>query len=69
VAGRPGGLSEREVEVCALVAARRTNQQIADELFISLHTVAHHVSNIFDKLGAANRTEAGAYANRHGLTG
>ncbi len=65
----PDGLSAREVEVLRLVAAGRTNQQIAGELFISLNTVARHVSNIFDKTGAANRTEAGAYAARHGLTG
>ena len=52
------GLSRREGEVLRLVALGRTNQQIASELFISLHTVARHVANIFDKTGAANRTEA-----------
>jgi two-component system, NarL family, response regulator LiaR len=54
--------------VLRLVGAGRTNQQIANQLFISLNTVARHVSNIFDKTGAANRAEAGAYAARHGLT-
>jgi NarL family two-component system response regulator LiaR len=51
-----------------LIAAGKSNQQIADELFISLNTVTHHVSNIFNKSGAANRTEAAAYAHRSGLT-
>jgi ATP/maltotriose-dependent transcriptional regulator MalT len=63
----PDGLSEREVEVLRLIAAGRSNKQIADELVISLNTVTHHVSNIFDKSGAANRTEAAAYAHRTGL--
>ncbi|HEY4686237.1 MAG TPA: alpha/beta fold hydrolase, partial [Dehalococcoidia bacterium] len=63
----PVGLSLREVEVLRLIAAGRSNQQIADELVISLNTVARHVSNIFDKTGAANRTEAASYAHRHAL--
>lgn len=63
----PDGLSEREVEVLRLLAAGHTNQRIADELFISLNTVARHVSNIFDKTGATNRTEAAAYATHHSL--
>ncbi len=63
----PGSLSEREVEVLRLVASGRTNQQIADELFISLNTVARHVSNVFDKTGAANRADAASYAMRNGL--
>jgi DNA-binding CsgD family transcriptional regulator/pimeloyl-ACP methyl ester carboxylesterase len=64
---RPNLLSAREVEVLRLIAAGRTNQQIADELVISLNTVTHHVSNIFNKSGSANRTEAAAYAHRSGL--
>ena len=62
VAGPGGRLSRREREVLGLIARGRTNQQIADELFISLHTVARHVANIFDKTGAANRTEAARYS-------
>jgi DNA-binding CsgD family transcriptional regulator/pimeloyl-ACP methyl ester carboxylesterase len=62
-----GGLSAREVEVLRLLAAGRSNQQIADELVISLNTVRRHVSNIFDKTGAANRAQAAAYAKDHRL--
>jgi DNA-binding NarL/FixJ family response regulator len=64
-----GGLSAREIEVLRLVADGRSNREIADALVISTNTVARHVSNIFDKVGAANRTEAAAYAHRHRLGG
>ena len=64
----PDGLTEREVEVLRLIALGKSNRDVAGELFISLSTVAHHVSNIFNKTGAANRTEAAAYASRHGLS-
>jgi DNA-binding NarL/FixJ family response regulator len=63
----PDGLSEREVEVLRLVALGKTNQQIADELVISLNTVLRHVSSIFNKTGAANRMEAANYARARGL--
>jgi DNA-binding CsgD family transcriptional regulator len=63
----PDGLSEREVEVLRLIAAGKSNRDIANALVISLNTVYRHVSNIFAKIGAANRTEAARYANRHGL--
>ena len=68
-AGNDGSalLSGRELEVLSLLAAGRSNQQIADELVISLNTVRRHVSNIFDKTGVANRVEAAAYARDHGL--
>jgi pimeloyl-ACP methyl ester carboxylesterase/DNA-binding CsgD family transcriptional regulator len=61
------GLSGREAEVLRLIAAGRSNQQIADELVLSLNTVRRHVSNIFDKTGVANRTEAAVYARDRGL--
>jgi DNA-binding CsgD family transcriptional regulator len=64
---RPGGLSRRETEVLMLVAAGKTNRAIATELFISEKTVARHVSNIFTKLGLSSRSEATAYAYKHGL--
>jgi LuxR family transcriptional regulator, maltose regulon positive regulatory protein len=55
-------LSERELEVLALLATGRSNQQIADELVVALDTVKKHVSHILDKLGVANRTQAVARA-------
>ena len=63
----PLGLTEREAEVIRLVAAGRSNQQIADEMFITRKTASVHVSNILGKLGVANRVEAAAVAQRLGL--
>jgi DNA-binding NarL/FixJ family response regulator len=60
-------LTPREEEVLALVAAGRSNKEIASRLFISTKTVSVHVSNILAKLGAAGRTEAVAIARRRGL--
>jgi DNA-binding NarL/FixJ family response regulator len=62
-----GLLSTRELEVLRLLAAGRSNQQIADELVISLNTVRRHVSNVFDKTAVANRAQATAYAKDHGI--
>jgi DNA-binding CsgD family transcriptional regulator len=64
----PDGLSAREVEVLRLISVGNSNRQIADELFISVNTVTRHVSNILNKMGASNRTEAASYAVRQGLT-
>ncbi|HEX2469297.1 MAG TPA: AAA family ATPase [Candidatus Limnocylindrales bacterium] len=61
------GLTEREAEVIRHVAAGRSNQQIADALFITRKTASVHVSNILGKLGVANRVEAAAVAQRLGL--
>jgi DNA-binding NarL/FixJ family response regulator len=58
------GLSSRELEVLSLVAAGSSNHQIAEALVISMNTVARHVSNIFAKIGVANRTEAAGYFHR-----
>jgi DNA-binding NarL/FixJ family response regulator len=63
----PLGLTEREAEVIRHVAAGRSNQQIADALFITRKTASVHVSNILGKLGVANRVEAAAIAQRLGL--
>lgn len=60
-------LSERETEIVRLLAAGRTNSDIAGELFISLATVKTHVSRIFDKLGVDNRTAAAKRARELGL--
>ena len=63
----PGGLTGREAEVLALVAAGRSNREIAASLVLSPKTVARHLSNIFAKLGVSSRTQAAAYAFEHGL--
>ena len=63
----PDKLSAREVEVLRLVAKGRSNQQIADELILSIKTVARHMSNIFDKIGVDRRSAATAYAFENGL--
>lgn len=60
-------LTPREQDVLRLVARGLRNQDIADELVISVRTVKVHVSNIMGKLGANNRTEAVAEARRRGL--
>ena len=57
------GLTEREREVLRLVAAGRSNREIAGELFISPKTASVHVSNILGKLGVASRGEAAAKAH------
>jgi len=62
-------LTPRECQVLRLVAAGRTNRQIAAELVISEHTVARHLQNIFGKLHLPSRAAATAYAYRHGLLG
>jgi DNA-binding NarL/FixJ family response regulator len=61
------GLTDREVEVLGLVAAGRSNPQIAAELFISPKTASVHVSNILSKLNVTSRGEAAAVAHRLGL--
>ena len=63
----PDGLTLREVEVLQLIAAGKTNREIADELFISVRTVGYHVGNILNKTTSSNRAEAAAYASQHGL--
>jgi DNA-binding CsgD family transcriptional regulator/pimeloyl-ACP methyl ester carboxylesterase len=62
-----GVLSPREIEVLRLVAAGKTNQQIASDLVISLNTVQRHIGSILAKTGLENRTQAAAYAHRRGL--
>jgi len=64
--GAPETLTLRELEVLRLAARGMTNQQIADELTISVRTVQVHLSNIFGKLGVGSRTEAVLHALRRG---
>ena len=63
----PNGLTPREAEVLRLVAAGKTNRDIAVELVISEHTVARHLQNMFVKLGVSSRSAATAFAFEHGL--
>jgi LuxR family transcriptional regulator, maltose regulon positive regulatory protein len=62
-------LTRRELEVLGLLAAGRTNREIAEELVLALDTVKKHVSHVLDKLGAANRTQAAARARQLRLLG
>jgi DNA-binding CsgD family transcriptional regulator len=66
-AGAAHGLSPRELEVLRLIAAGKSNREIASALVISEHTVARHVQNIFGKLNVSSRTAAGAFAFEHDL--
>jgi DNA-binding NarL/FixJ family response regulator len=58
------GLTAREAEVLALVAAGRTNREIGETLFVSAKTASVHVSNILRKLGVTSRVDAAAIAQR-----
>lgn len=53
----PDDLTKREQDVLALVASGKTNQEVANDLFISIKTVETHKSHIFDKLGLKNTAE------------
>ncbi len=65
---KPGGdLSNRELEVLALIAQGMSNDEIAERLVISPSTAKHHVSACIQKLYATNRAEAAALALKHGL--
>ncbi len=67
VSAHPHGLSPRETEVLRLVATGQSNREIAAALFLSEHTVARHLQNIFAKLGVSSRTAASAFAYERGL--
>ncbi|MFI6454602.1 LuxR C-terminal-related transcriptional regulator [Streptosporangium amethystogenes] len=63
----PDGLTRRESEVLRLIAAGRSNAEIAGELFVSEATVKTHINNLFAKAGLRGRAQAVTYAFRHGL--
>lgn len=63
----PDGLTRREAEVLRLIAAGRSNAEIARELYISTATVKTHINNLFTKAGVRDRAQAVTYAYRHGL--
>jgi DNA-binding CsgD family transcriptional regulator len=64
----PFGLTAREREVLALVAAGATNREVGERLHMAEKTASVHVSRILAKLDVRSRTEAAAVAHRHGLT-
>lgn len=66
-AARHDELTKREMEVLLLMTEGKSNQEIADELFIALKTVKVHVSNILSKLGVQDRTQAVIYAFKHSI--
>jgi len=59
-----GELSERELEVARLVVDRKTNKEIAAELFVSLKTVEAHMRNLFRKLSVSSRAEVARTVER-----
>ncbi|HEY9486756.1 MAG TPA: response regulator transcription factor [Chryseosolibacter sp.] len=63
----PNDLTNREQEVLALVASGKSNQEVADDLFISIKTVDTHKAHILDKLGLKNTAELVKYAIRNKL--
>lgn len=63
----PAGLTRREAEVLGLLAAGHSNKEIAAELFLSERTVERHITTVYRKIGTRRRTEAMAFALRHGL--
>ena len=60
-------LTQRELEILRLIREGYSNQEIAERLVITLHTVKKHSSNIYSKLGVNNRTQAVARARQLGL--
>jgi len=66
-AAKAAGLTERETVILTALARGLSNEQIGKELWIAEQTVKFHLTNIYRKLGVANRTEAARYAYQQGL--
>jgi two-component system nitrate/nitrite response regulator NarL len=64
---RQYGLTPRELEIVSAIVSGDSNRDIADRLSISLQTVKHHLTSIFDKTGVSTRLELALFAIRHGL--
>jgi DNA-binding NarL/FixJ family response regulator len=64
---RPGGLSEREIEVLRLLARGLSNRDMAQQLFLSRDTVKHHIQHIYDKIGVSTRAGATMFAMENAL--
>jgi DNA-binding NarL/FixJ family response regulator len=65
--GGSDNLTPREIDVLRLIARGRSNQQIAEELVLSVRTVERHITNLYAKIGAHGKADATAYALRNGL--
>ena len=63
----PAGLTPRETQVLRLVASGRTNNEIAEELVLSIRTVERHIGNIYSKIGARGRADATVFALKQGV--
>ena len=63
----PAGLTAREIDVLRLIAAGKSNPEIAKELFVSEATVKTHINHVFAKTGARDRAQAVRFAYQHGL--
>ncbi len=66
---RPGGLTDRELQVLRLIARGHTNREAARILGISPKTVGRHVENVYNKIGVATRAGAAVFAMQHRLLG
>jgi DNA-binding CsgD family transcriptional regulator len=64
---KPGGLTEREVDILIRLASGATNKQVAEQVFLSEKTIRRHLSNIFAKLGVSSRTAAVSWAYANGV--
>jgi DNA-binding NarL/FixJ family response regulator len=64
---KAAGLTERETVILSALARGLSNEQIAKELWVAEQTVKFHLTNVYRKLGVANRTEAARYAYQQGL--
>jgi DNA-binding NarL/FixJ family response regulator len=64
----PDGLTQREVEILAMIGRGLTNPEIAAQLYLSNHTIKTHISRIFAKTGSRDRAAAIGYAHRHGIS-
>jgi DNA-binding CsgD family transcriptional regulator len=63
----PAGLSDREVEILRLLAKGLSRRELAGQLFLSEHTVRHHLEHIYNKLGVSTRVAATLFAVEHDL--
>ncbi|MDQ3571305.1 MAG: LuxR C-terminal-related transcriptional regulator, partial [Actinomycetota bacterium] len=65
---RPAGLTEREIEVVALLARGLQTKQAAQTLGISVKTADRHIQNAYGKIGVSTRAAVAVFAMEHGLT-